>query len=215
MSKRRISDKYSPASIKKEILYITEGLSAAGSVKQARESKFEGVYALKGKIKNTKRLGDLTENKEIMEIMSVLAIDPANNHAPSYDKIVIATDEDPDGQHILSLIINLFYKWFPHIINDGHLFKLVTPLVVCNTGKDFHYFQTLGEFNAYTKINKVTNVNYLKGLGSLDLKDWKYVMKNKTFFKIINDRSSGKFLDIAFGASSDKRKNWLEGSTNV
>lgn len=215
MSKRKISDKYSPASKKKHILYITEGLSAAGSVRQARDSSYEGVYALKGKIKNAKRLSDLTENKEIMEIMSVLAINPADSHTPSYDKIVIATDEDCDGHHIATLLVNLFYKWFPHLIENDHLYKLVTPLVVCKTGKENHYFQTIGEFNAYTKITKVTNVNYLKGLGSLDLKDWKHVMKNKTFFKIVNDRSSQKFLDIAFGSSSDKRKKWLSGARYI
>jgi DNA gyrase/topoisomerase IV subunit B len=210
-SKRKISDKYSPSSRKKEVLYITEGLSAAGSVRQARDSETEGVYALKGKIKNTKRLGDLTENKEIMEIMSVLGINPDNDKAPAYEKIVIATDEDPDGQHISSLIINLFHRWFPHIIVEGHLFKLVTPLVVCDEGKTRKYFQTLEEFENYSRGKKLSGVNYLKGLGSLNPEDWEYVMKNKILFQIVDDRSSNKFLDIAFGDSSNKRKKWLEG----
>jgi topoisomerase-4 subunit B len=210
-SKRKISDKYSPSSRKKEVLYITEGLSAAGSVRQARDSETEGVYALKGKIKNTKRLGDLTDNKEIMEIMSVLGINPDNDKAPAYEKIVIATDEDPDGQHISSLIINLFHRWFPHIIDDGHLFKLVTPLVVCDEGKTRKYFQTLEEFENYSRGKKLSGVNYLKGLGSLNPEDWEYVMKNKILFQIVDDRSSNKFLDIAFGDSSNKRKKWLEG----
>jgi topoisomerase IV subunit B len=101
-SKRKISEKYSPSSKKKEVLYITEGLSAAGSVKQARDSEVEGVYALKGKIKNTKRLSDLTSNKEIMEIMSILGIDPESSKTPAYQKIVIATDEDCiDEDHII------------------------------------------------------------------------------------------------------------------
>ena len=210
-SKRKISDKYSPASKRKEVLYITEGLSAAGSVRQARDSETEGVYALKGKIKNTKRLGDLTNNKEIMEIMSILGIDPDSDKSPAYDKIVIATDEDPDGQHISSLIINLFHKWFPHIIADGKLFKLVTPLVVCDEGKGRKYFQTLEEFETFGKNKKLYGVNYLKGLGSLNLEDWSYVMKNKIFFQIMDDRSSNRFLEIAFGDSSLKRKKWLEG----
>jgi DNA gyrase/topoisomerase IV subunit B len=210
-SKRKISEKYSPSSGKKETLYITEGLSAAGSVKQARDSEIEGVYALKGKIKNTKRLGDLTNNKEIMEIMSILGIDPESSKSPSYQKIVIATDEDPDGQHISSLIINLFHKWFPHIITDGRLYKLVTPLVVCDEGKTRKYFYTLGEFEEFSKTRKLSGVIYLKGLGSLCIEDWQWVMTNKILFQISDDRSANKFLEIAFGESAEKRKRFLEG----
>ena len=210
-SKRKIGDKYTSASQKKEVLYITEGNSAAGAVKQARISETEGVYALRGKVKNIKHLGDLTENKEIMEIMSILNINPDNNKFPTYDKIVIATDEDPDGHHISSLLINLFHRWFPHIISDGKLYKLVTPLVVCDEGKGRKYFQTLEEFETYSKGKKLSGINYLKGLGSLNENDWEYVMNNKILFQIIDDRSSNKFLDIAFGDSSLKRKKWLEG----
>jgi len=208
-SKRKISDKYSPASRIKENIYITEGLSAAGSVRQARDSETEGVYALKGKIKNTKRLSDLTNNKEILEIMSILGLDPSEKKMPLYKNIIIATDEDPDGQHISSLIINFFHKWFPHVIEDGRLFKLVTPLVACDHKNSRKYFYSLEEFSNFTE--KITNVNYLKGLGSLSINDWQHVMANKTLFQILNDRSSKRFLDIAFGDSATKRKKWLEG----
>jgi len=208
-SKRKISDKYSPASRTKENIYITEGLSAAGSVRQARNSESEGVYALKGKIKNTKRLSDLTVNKEILEIMSILGLDPSEKKTPLYKNIIIATDEDPDGQHIASLIINFFHKWFPNVIEEGRLFKLVTPLVACDHKNSRKYFYSLEEFSNFTE--KITNVNYLKGLGSLSIDDWEHIMNNKTMFQILNDRSSKRFLDIAFGDSSKKRKDFLEG----
>ena len=210
-SKRKISDKYSPASVKKELLYITEGLSAAGPVKQARNSETEGVYALRGKIKNTKRLADLAENKEILEIISVLGLDPSKETQPTYKNIIIAADEDPDGQHISSLIINFFYKWFPHVIKDGRLLKLVTPLVACDYQGERKYFFSLEEFAKFSKNKKLLNVNYLKGLGSLSIDDWEWVMSHKVLFNIVEDRSSKKFLEIAFGDSSQKRKTWLEG----
>jgi DNA gyrase/topoisomerase IV subunit B len=210
-SKRKISEKYSPPSGKKETLYITEGLSAAGSVKQARDSEREGVYALKGKIKNAKRLHDLTSNKEIMEIMSILGIDPENHKNPLYQNIVIAADSDADGYHINALVISLFHKWFPEIISQGKLFSLVTPLVVCDDGKARKYFHTLEEFEEFSKGKKLSGVNYLKGLGSLSIDDWEWVMKNKVLFKIVDDRSSKKFLEMAFGDSSDSRKKWLSG----
>jgi len=93
-SKRKISDKFTPATKVKDSIYITEGLSAAGSVKQKRDFETEAVYALKGKIKNTRRLSDLSENKELLEIMSILDIEPANPRLPTYGKVIIATDED-------------------------------------------------------------------------------------------------------------------------
>ena len=116
-----------------------------------------------------------------------------------------------DGQHITSLIINFFYKWFPHIIDNKTLYKLITPLVSCDVGKERKYFYTLEDFNEYVKTNKVSNTKYLKGLGSLSLRDWQYVMENKMYFSIINDRSSKKFLDIAFGDNANRRKSWLAG----
>lgn len=210
-SKRKISHKYSPASKKKEFLYITEGLSAKGPVMQSRDSEIEGVYAIKGKIKNTRKLSDLAENKEILEIMSVLGLDPSKENSPAYKNIIIAADEDPDGQHIASLIINFFHKWFPNIIKEGRLMKLVTPLVVCEWNKERKYFYSLEEFYKFASNKKLSGVTYLKGLGSLDIKDWQWVMGNKILFNIIEDRSANKFLDIAFGNSSKKRKDWLEG----
>jgi topoisomerase-4 subunit B len=210
-SKRKISEKYSPPSKRKGSIYITEGLSAAGSVKQARDSETEGVYALKGKVKNTRKLSDLTSNVELLEIMSILDIEPDNLKQSVFDKIIIAADEDPDGQHISSLIINFFHKWFPHIVKDKRLYKIITPLVACNYGKDRHYFYSMEEFNEFTRTKKVSNLTYLKGLGSLNIEDWLYVMNNKVLFQIVPDRSAKKYLDIAFGASALKRKKWLEG----
>lgn len=210
-SKRKISDKFSPASKYKHHIYITEGLSAAGSTKQARDAESEAVYALKGKVKTARKLSDLTSNKEWLDIMSILAIEPGSQKSPIYEKIIIATDEDFDGQHISSLIIYFFYKWFPHIIEQKKLYRLITPLVACDFNKDRKYFFTLEEFNEFANKNKITNIKYLKGLGSLALKDWEYVMNNKTLFLITNDKSANKFLDVAFGDSTEKRKKFLEG----
>jgi DNA gyrase/topoisomerase IV subunit B len=209
-SKRKISDKFSPASKFKHNIYITEGLSAAGSVKQARDSETDAVYALKGKVKNARKLSDLTTNSEWLDIMSILEIEPGNNKLPVYEKIIIATDEDPDGQHISSLIISFFHRWFPQIIENKKLYRIITPLVVCNVGKDRKYFYTLDEYTEYTSKTKVTNVNYLKGLGSLNIEDWQNVMRNKILFSIIDDKSAERFLEIAFGDDAKKRRKWLE-----
>lgn len=116
-----------------------------------------------------------------------------------------------DGQHISALIISFFYKWFPQIIENKMLYKITTPLIVCDYNKKRKYFFTNEKFIEFAKTNKISNVKYLKGLGSLSLVDWEYVMNNKILFSLVNDRSARKYLDIAFGNSSDKRKKWLEG----
>ena len=184
--------------------------SAAGSVKQARDSECDAVYALKGKVKNARKLSDLTGNAEWMDIMSILQIEPGQTKDPAYEKIIIATDEDPDGQHISALIISFFHKWFPYIIEQKRLYRIITPLVACNIGKERKYFYTEEDYKTFIEKTKVTNVSYLKGLGSLSLKDWEVVMTNKILFSIIDDRSANKFLDIAFGDNAQKRKKWLE-----
>jgi len=209
-SKHKISEKYSPSTKTKGNCYLVEGLSAAGSLKQARDNEYEAVYALKGKVKNSKKLSDLSNNKELLDLIAILEIDPTSKKMPAFDKIIIAADEDADGQHITALIVNFFFTWFPHVIEEGKLQRLVTPLVVCDSEKTRKYFYSLDEYEEYIKNHRVSNVNYLKGLGSLSIEDWHYVMENKVLFKLTNDRSAKRFLNIAFGTSSEKRKKWLQ-----
>lgn len=203
------SHKYFPAQKSiAENLFIVEGLSAMGSILQKRNPKEDGVYALKGKIKNCKNLGDLSDNKEILELMHILGLDPTsrNSEIVGYKKIVIATDPDPDGSHITSLLINLFYKWFPTIVKTKRLTSLKIPLVSIGDGKKRKYFLDMGEF----KSSKTSgNIRYLKGLGSLDLDDWEWVMKDKILTSIEESSDSRDKLDMAFGDSADARKKWL------
>lgn len=214
-SKRKISEKYTPPTRIKDTLYITEGLSASGSVRQARDPHTEGVYALKGKVKNVKRLSDLASNNEIVEILSVLGLVPGEKKPPVYHKIVITSDNDFDGAHISSLLINLFYRWFPYLIEEGHVYMFILPIVSAKKGKEKTYYHTVEEFMKDQKTSKLSGVNYLKGLGSLSMDDWEWVMNNKKFFKIKSDRSAKRYMDIAFGDSSKKRKKWLQGKTTV
>jgi DNA gyrase/topoisomerase IV subunit B len=209
------SHKYFPASRNNaENLFIVEGLSAMGSILQKRDPQNDGVYALKGKIKNCRTLSDLSENKEILEMMQILNLDPTVKNAQmisNYKRVVIATDPDPDGAHITSLLINLFYKWFPFVIVNGQLNILKTPLVTIGDGKRRKYFFDMEEFKNSKSGN--TGIRYLKGLGSLSLEDWEFVMSNKRLLAISAPNKSKEFLDMAFGDSADLRKKWLSGST--
>ena len=206
----KFSHKYFPPTSRiAENLFIVEGLSAMGSILQKRNPARDGVYALKGKIKNARNLSDLADNREILELMQILNLDPENPSLQCpYEKIVISTDQDPDGAHITSLLISLIFNWFPWIIEKKMLHFLETPLVSAGD-KSKLYFYSLGEFKEASAKKKFTNVRYLKGLGSLSLEDWDHVMKNKRIINIIKDKKSAHFLDMAFGKSADARKIWL------
>ena len=211
------SHKYFPASKNNaENLFIVEGLSAMGSILQKRDPQNDGVYALKGKIKNCRTLSDLSENKEILEMMQILNLDPTVKNAQmisNYKRVVIATDPDPDGAHITSLLINLFYKWFPFVIVNGQLNILKTPLVTIGDGKRRRYFFDMDEFKNAKAGN--TGIRYLKGLGSLSLEDWEFVMSDKKLLAISAPNKSKEFLEMAFGDSADLRKKWLSGGTVI
>lgn len=210
--KKKINIKYSnkyfpPTSRNGRNLFIVEGLSAMGSILQKRNTKTDGVYALKGKIKNARSLSDLGTNKEILELMQILNLDPSSPTNNSiYDNIVIATDQDPDGAHITSLLINLFYNWFPWVVRQKRLYFLETPLI-SSGDRTKKYFYSLEDFKSSS--DKKSNVRYLKGLGSLSLDDWDHVMSNKRMVNIIIDNSTARLLEMAFGKSSQLRKDWL------
>ena len=212
-AKKKISDKYFPPSQSKGTLFIVEGLSAMASVLQKRDPRIDGVYSLKGKVKNARTLSDLSSNDEIIDLMQILNLEPNDGTNCSFTNITIATDPDPDGiGHIASLIINLIHRWFPQIIESGKLNILIIPLITAEVGAKRKYFYSTDEWGKFINENSnYKNVRYLKGLGSLSIQDWGYVMGERKMFKIKNDRSAGKFIEMAFGNSSDKRKKWLEG----
>jgi DNA gyrase subunit B len=208
--KVKFSHKYFPPTTPKaENLFIVEGLSAMGSLLQKRDPKKDGVYALKGKIKNARSLSDLSSNREILELMQILNLDPDDNSMNGpFRNIVISTDQDPDGNHITSLLINLFYSWFPWVVESGRLQILETPLVSSGDRIKKYYF-SLDEFKAASYKSEMKNVRYLKGLGSLSLEDWDYVMKSRRIIQIQSDSKSKPILEMAFGKSAALRKEWL------
>ena len=210
---KKISDKYFPPSQSKGTLFIVEGSSAMGSILQKRDPRIDAVYSLKGKIKNARTLSDLGSNNEIIDLMNILNLEPKDGSKCAFSNIAISTDWDPDGiGHIASLVINLFYKWFPQVIEQGKLHILITPLVSAEVKGKRKYFYSMSEWSEFEKSGEAyKGVRYLKGLGSLSIEDWQMVMSERKMFRVRMDRSAAKYIDIAFGNSSEKRKRWLEG----
>ena len=210
-SNAKYSTKYTPPTGRMENLFIVEGESAAGSILQRRNTKTDGVYALKGKIKNVRSIMDLQGNAVILELMQILDldIDPSKRQY-SYKRIIIATDADEDGAHIFSLLTNFFYKWFPYVIEEGRLFYLQIPLMSVAEGKNRKYFFNKKEFEDQFKgKGGFKELRFLKGLGSLDLDDWEFVMENKRLLQIKADKDASKYMEMAFSDDSELRKKWL------
>lgn len=204
----KMSKKYLPASGKKEMLFIVEGESAAGSISQGRNPQTQAIYQLQGKIQNCRKIADLRTNKEIMELISILDL-KFGSPITEYKSIVIATDFDPDGiGHIASLLINFFYKWFPQVVIHNKLFILKVPLARFGTGKAAKFVYSLEEMNKVIETGK--KPVYLKGLGSINREYWTPILGDMRLMRIRATKGSADILEMAFGSDSDLRKKWLD-----
>ncbi|MBS1228272.1 MAG: topoisomerase subunit [Proteobacteria bacterium] len=123
--------------IRRNELFLVEGDSAGGSAKAGRDKELQAILPLRGKVLNTWEVeaGSLFANREVHDIAVALGIDPHAPEAPAsvldnlrYGKVVIMTDADVDGSHIRVLLCTLFYRHFPQLIKQGHLYFAQPPL---------------------------------------------------------------------------------------
>lgn len=213
------SEKYYPPIGKtaKKYLMITEGFSAFSGMSPILGRKEIGYYMLKGKILNVlgEKPATFMANQEINDLVNILGIDIANPDTPmTYDKVVILTDADADGNAIAGLVLTLFNRIAPNIIKQGRVCRLETPLLIGSKGEKIEeYYFTLPD---KSKMKKNLEYFYLKGLGSWTKNRFNQILEyegglEKLMVSYTLDDKTDESINKWFGKESDGRKDALRG----
>ncbi|ERP32206.1 DNA topoisomerase IV subunit B [Chitinivibrio alkaliphilus] len=149
-------------------LFITEGLSASGSMVSARDPNTQAVFSLKGKPKNLfgHKRDAIYKNEELYSLMMAMGIEDDLEHL-RYNKIVIATDADVDGFHIRNLLLTFFLSYFEELVVENHIYILDTPLFRVRNKKETRYcYNETERIAAQTELSNPETTRF-KGLGEI------------------------------------------------
>jgi DNA gyrase subunit B/topoisomerase-4 subunit B len=199
---------------KGSMVFLTEGQSAAGSIVSCRDVNTQAVFVLKGKPLNVWDLQrDIVyKNDEMYNLMRSLDIEDTLENL-RYEKVILATDADVDGLHIRNLLITYFFRFFDHLVHDGHLYILETPLFrVRNKEETIYCYSEAERDAAAAKLGKSCEITRFKGLGEISPHEFKQFIGDRMRLSQVEyapKSDSAGILGFYMGKNTPERKDYI------
>ncbi len=194
-------------------IFITEGISASGSITQSRDANTQAVFSLMGKPANIiKKKSAIYENKELALLLAALNLEDGLEGL-RYNNIVIATDADVDGMHIRLLLLAFFLQLFPDVVRSGHVYVLQTPLFRVRNKQKTHYCYSEEEKLAAIKsLGGKPEITRFKGLGEISPKEFQgFIGKSIRLEPVVLDPKANidAIIEYYMGNNSIERQNFI------
>lgn len=195
-------------------IFITEGLSASGSITKSRDVRTQAVFSLRGKPLNSFGLSKsvVYENEEFNCLQSALNIEDGLDEL-RYNKVIIATDADVDGMHIRLLMLTFFLQFFPDLVKKGHVYILQTPLFRVKNKKETSYCYSEEErLKAIDDLKPNPEITRFKGLGEISPDEFKGFIGTGIRLDQVTLRKEDAVKDLLnfyMGKNTTERQNFI------
>lgn len=195
-------------------IFITEGLSASGTITKVRDANTQAVFSLKGKPINCYKESrkHVAENEELNLLIAALGVEEETDNL-RYNNIIVATDADDDGMHIRMLVVTFFLKYYPELIRRGHVYILQTPIFRVKNKKETRYCYSREEKEAAVKALKSgVQITRFKGLGEISPEEFKGFIGEGMKLDLVNindEESIAELMEFYMGDNTIDRQNFI------